>query len=267
MLVGTGVFRKAMTGRRLLMVGALLAALTSLLAGSAGAATVRVGTLVLHADGGFEPRLLPKRKFAPIRFQGYGQIKTTDGSTPPALQHVKLEFDHDGHLTTTGLPSCPVAKLEGATTAQARRRCHSAIVGTGHVAAVVNLAGLARIDMHVPLTLFNGPRRDGNPTVLGHAQAPFPISETYLIVAPIERLHGSIYGYRSEFNIPPIAGGLGSLTRIDAKIGRRYSFHGRKLSFVSARCSDYILQTRGRFSFADGTIIAGDAFKPCTPRP
>ncbi len=255
-----------MRGKFLVSAGALLAVAIALLAGGAGAATVRVGTLVLHADGGFEPRVLPKHRFAPIRFQGYGQIKTTDGSTPPPLEHVKVEFDRDGHLTTAGLPVCGMGKLQGATTKQARRRCSKAIVGSGHVAAVVNLVGLAQIRLRVPLTLFNGPRRGGNPTVLGHARAPFPISETYVIVAPIERRRGSIYGYRSEFDIPPIAGGLGSLTRIDARIGRRYRAHGRRLSFVSARCSDYILQTRGFFSFADGTVIYGDAFKSCTPR-
>jgi len=237
------------------------------LSGVASAATVRVGTLVLHANGGFAPRLLPKHRFAPIHFQGYGQIMETDGSVPPALEHVKLEFDRDGHLTTAGLPVCPAPELEGATTAQARQRCGKAIVGTGHIEAAVTLAGLARIDIRVPFTLFNGPRRHGHPTVLGHARAPFPISETYVIVAPIERVHSGIYGYRSEFDIPPIAGGFGSLTRIDAKIGRRYRFHGRRLSYASARCSDYILQTRGLFSFADGTIIYGSAFKTCTPRP
>jgi hypothetical protein len=256
-----------MTTKRLLAVGALLAAVACLLVGSAGAATVRVGTLVLHADGGFEPRLLPKHRFAPIRFQGYGQIKTTDGSLPPALEHVKVEFDHDGRLTTAGLPVCPVARLEGAATAQARQRCRGAIVGSGHLAAAVTLAGLARIDLRAPLTLFNGPRRGGDPTVVGHARAPFPISETYVIVAPIERIHGSVYGYRSSFDIPPIAGGFGSLTRIDAKIGRRYRFHGSERSYVSARCSDYVLQTRGYFSFADGTVISGSAFKSCVPRP
>lgn len=254
-----------MVRKRLLLIGVLLVATASLLAGAAGAATVRVGTLVLHADGGFEPRLLPKRFYAPIHFQGYGQIKTTDGSMPPPLQHVKLEFDHDGHLTTTGLPVCPVARLEGATTAQARHRCRDAIVGSGHVAAVVSLAGLARIDLSVPLTLFNGPRRGGDPTVLGQARAPFPISETYVIVAPIERLHGGVYGYRSSFDIPPIAGGFGSLTRIDARIGRDYRFHGHELSYVSARCSDYVLQTRGLFDFGDGTVIYGSVFKSCTP--
>lgn len=252
--------------RWVLGIGALLAASVVVLVGVSGAAMVRVGTLVLHADGSFEPRLLPKRTFAPIRFQGYGDIKTTDGTVPPALQHVKLDFDRDGHLTTAGLPVCPPGKLEGATPKQARSRCSGAIVGTGHLGAAISLAGLARISMSSPLTIFNGPRRNGDPTSVLHAQAPFPVSETYVIVAPIERRKG-IYGYRTEFDIPPIAGGLGSLTRIDAKIGRFYRAGGAKRSYVSARCSDYILQTQGYFSFADGNVIYGSVFKACSPLP
>jgi hypothetical protein len=253
--------------RWILGMGVLLAASVALLAGVSGAATVRVGTLVLHADGSFEPRLLPKRAFAPIRFQGYGAIKTTNGSLPPALEHVKLDFDRDGHLTTAGLPICQPSKLEGATPKQARTRCSGAIVGTGHLAAAASLAGLARISLRSPLTIFNGPRLNGNPTAVLHAQAPFPVSETYVVVVPIERRKGGIYGYRAEFDIPPIAGGLGSLTRIDAKIGRSYRAGGAERSYVSARCSDYILQTQGYFSFADGNVIYGSVFKACRPRP
>jgi hypothetical protein len=235
-------------------------------AADADAATVRVGNLVLHADGGFEPRLLPKRAYAPIRFQGYGEIETTDGSIPPVLQHVLLEFDHDGHVTTAGLPVCPPERIEGASPAEARRRCHGAIVGTGQIGAAVPLPLLGRIEMNSPLTLFNGPRSDGDPTVVLHAQAPFPISETYVVVIPIERRSGR-YGYRSEFDVPPIAGGLGALTHIDAKIGRRWRASGVERSYVSARCSDYILQTRGSFSFADGNVIYGSVFKACRPKP
>lgn len=230
----------------------------------AGAATVRVGTLVLQADGGFEPRVLPKRAFAPIHFQGHGDIKTTDGSVPPALQHVKLEFDHDGHLTTASLSVCRPAEIETASPEQARRSCRAAIVGKGHIAAEVPLPLLGRIEIRSPLTLFNGPRRNGDPTVILHAQAPFPVSETYVVTIPIERRSGT-YGYRSEFDVPPIAGGLGSLTHIDATIGRRYRAGGAERSYVSARCSDYILQTQGYFSFADGTVIYGSAFKACRP--
>src|SRR4029077_15793126 len=200
-----------MMRKRLLAIGAMLAICAPLLVGSAGAATVRVGTLVLQADGGFEPQLLPKRTYAPIDFQGHGDIKTTDGSVPPALQHVKLEFDHDGRVTTAGLSVCRPAKIEGATSAQARHRCGGAIVGSGHIAPAVPLPLLGRIEMRSPLTLFNGPRQDGNPTVILHAQAPFPISETYVVVIPIERRQGT-YGYRASFDVPPIAGGLGSLT-------------------------------------------------------
>lgn len=253
-------------GKRLLTMGALLAVGAMLLASAAGGATVRVGTLVLQADGGFTPQLLPKRAFAPIRFEGYGDIKTTDGSLPPALQHVELEFDRDGRLTTAGLPVCQPAKLEGATPAQARNRCRDAIVGTGHADAAANLAGLLRVELRSPLTLFNGPRQDGNPTVIGHARAPFPVSETYVVVAPIERRSGT-FRYRTEFDVPPIAGGLGSLTHVDTKIGRFYRFRGAERSYVSARCSDSILQTQGYFSFADGTVIYGSVFKVCRAKP
>lgn len=230
----------------------------------ANAATVRVGTLVLHADAGFAPRTLPKRAYAPIHFQGYGEIKTTNGSMPPAAQHIKLDFDHDGHLTTAGLPVCRPAQLEGATTRQARHRCGGAIVGTGKLGAAVDLAGIARLELRAPLTVFNGPRRSGNPTAIIHAQAPFPVSETYVIVIPIERRKGT-YGYQVSFDIPPIAGGLGSLTYISSKLGRFYRSHGVQRSYISARCSDYILQTEGYFSFADGNVIYGSVFKTCRP--
>lgn len=250
---------------RLLALGLLLA-VAAVLVGTANAATVRIGTLVLHADGGFEPQLLPKRTYAPIHFQGYGEIRTTDGSIPPALEHIKIEFDHDGRLTTAGLGVCRPSQLEGAPTALARRRCGAAVVGSGHIGAAVGITGIGRINLTAPLTVFNGPRRGGDPTAILHAQAPFPVSETYVIVVPIERRHGT-FGYRVSFDIPPIAGGLGSLTRIDAKIGRIYSVHGAQRSYVSARCSDYVLQTQGLFSFADGNVISGSVFKACTPKP
>ena len=250
--------------KRLLGMGLLLAACAALIGGSAGAATVRVGTLVLHADGGFQPRALPKRSFAPIRFQGYGDIKTTDGSVPPALQHVKIEFDRDGRLATAGLGVCPPSQIEATTARQARNRCRGAIVGSGHVGAILSFAGF-RLKVSSPLTLFNGPRQDGNLTVIAHAQVTVPIFESYVVVIPIERRSGT-YRYRASFDIPKIAGGAGALTHVDAKIGRRYSFHGAKRSYVSARCSDYILQTQGYFSFADGTVIYGSAFKACSIR-
>jgi hypothetical protein len=231
----------------------------------APASTVRVGNLVLRADGGFEPRLLPKRAFAPIRFQGFGEVKTTDGSQPPPVTHIELDFDRDGRLTTAGLPACRPGELESASPSEARGRCRGAIVGVGSIAADVPLAQGGRLELTSKLTLFNGPRQGDDPTVILHAQAPAPVSETYAVVIPIERRHGA-WAYHTEFDVPPIAGGSGSLTYIEAKIGRRWRSGGGERSYVSARCSDYILQTQGYFSFADGNVIYGSVFKACRPK-
>jgi hypothetical protein len=250
--------------RSILALAALLAVVGVLASGYAGAATVRVGKLVLTADGSYHPQTLPRRAYAPIHLQGYGRVTTTDGSVPPALEHVKVDFDRDGKLTTTGLPVCPPSRIEVTTVSGARQRCRGAIVGRGHVGATISLPGLD-LKVRSPLTLFNGPPRNGNPTVVAHAQTTVPIFESYVVVAPIERRRGT-FGYRSSFDIPPIAGGLGSLTSVDAKIGRRYRFRGSKRSYLSARCSDRILQAQGYFSFADGTVVYGSVFKVCRIR-
>jgi len=220
--------------------------------------------LVLRADGGFQPRLLPRRSYAPIHFRGHGDIKTTDGSVPPALRHVKVEFDRDGKLTTAGLPVCPPSRIEATTAKQARNRCRGAIVGRGHVGAILDF-GATRIKVRSPLTLFNGPRRNGDIVVVAHAQTTVPVFQSYVVVASIERRRGT-FGYRSSFDIPEIAGGAGALTHIDAEIGRRFSFRGNRRSYVSARCSDYIPQTRGYFRFDNGDVIYGEVFKPCRMR-
>jgi hypothetical protein len=252
-------------GRKRLPIALAVLAVGAVIAGAAGAAEVRVGTLVLRADGGFTPRVLPKRRYAPIEFEGHGDVKTTDGSMPPAAQRAILEFDRDGKLDTKGLATCPPGRIQNATPKQARRRCRAAIVGTGHVRAAITLPGRRRVDVRAPLSLFNGPRQGGKPTVVGHTRSTYPKVETYVVVVPIEKRRG-LYGYRADITIPEIAGGFGSLTHVDAKIGRRFRSGGAKRSYVSARCSDYILQTRGFFSFADGTVISGVVYKTCQPR-
>lgn len=239
---------------------ALCAGLALLAAGIAGAAMIKVGPLVLHADGGFVPHELPRRSFAPIRFQGHADIDSTKG-LPPALEQAVLYFDRDGRLSTAGLPECDPARLAGDSPAAARAACKGAIVGTGHVEAIVSLAGgTARVSSE--LSLFNGPRASGEPTVVFHAQAPPPIAETYVVVVPLERLHGG-FSYRAPIEVPPIAGGAGTLVHADVKIGRRYRYQGTERSYTRARCSDGILEARGHFRFAGGVVMDGTVFKPC----
>lgn len=255
-----------MRGHRLTVVLAACVALAAVLAAVASAATVILPPLELRADGGFTPRSLPRRAYAPIEFAGHADILTTDGSMPPVLRQVELELDRDGRLDPAGLPVCQPSRIEGASPQQARSRCKGAIVATGHVGAEIGLPGQRPVDVGSPLTLFNGPRLQGDPSIVAHAHTTFPATETYVLDVPIERRSG-IYAYRVSFEVPPIAGGLGALTHVDARIGRRFRAGGGPRSYISARCSDYILQTRGSFSFADGNVISGSVFKPCHPLP
>lgn len=238
-----------------------VAVAAALLGGSASGALVEVNDLVLRADGGFTPQTLPRHRFAPIDFQGRVDIAAKDGGRPSPLKQALIDFDHDGRLSVAGLPSCAPDSIKEASTEEARRICRGAIVGTGHVEALVALE-TGPVPASSPLTIFNGPRVGGLPTAILHARTTVPGTQTYAIVVPIEQRRGG-FRYRARIDLPPIAAGFGAITHLDVAIGRRYRAGGKQRSYVSARCSDHILQTHGRFTFEDGTIIDGLVEKYC----
>jgi hypothetical protein len=248
---------------KLAVLGCALAGLLAAQAFGAGA-LVKVNDIILRADGGFQPRSLPRQRFAPIDFQGYFDIAAKKGGKPVALQEAVIDFDRDGRLSVGGLPVCLPEQVAGADPSEARRACAGAIVGTGRIEALIDLGGGAVVASS-PLTLFNGPLQAGHPTVVLHARVSVPVTQTFAIVVPIERRRG-LFRYRATLALPPIAGGLGSVTHVAVKVGRRFSAGGERRSYVAAHCSDGVLQTHGRFSFADGTVVDGSVEKPCTPR-
>ena len=248
--------------------GLLIAALftLALTAGSASAARVALGNIVIVADGDFHPEVLPKSSFAPIRIGGHATISTKDGTTPPPLKTILLLFDRNGHLETRGLPTCAAEALANETVAQARRTCRSAIVGTGVAKAILTFPGQAPIPATSPLTFFNGPRKGGDATVVIHAYTTTPAPTTYVVVTTIAKVHIGRFGYAVSTDVPSIAGGNGSLVAGSLAIRRTYPYRGRTHSYTSARCADGLLEARGRLAFTDGTIIAGTVYKPCWVR-
>ena len=221
---------------------------------------------MLTADGGFTPRTLPRQTFAPIDFNGHADLKSVDGSVPPALQQVVLDFDRDGRLSTGGLPVCQPSLLEEATPAEARSRCPNAIVGTGHVSALITREDGPPILASSLLTLFNGPppgrQPDGHPP-RSHDGAGDPDLRAS---RSRSKSAAACYRYRATVDVPPIAAGRGSLVHLDVKVGKRYRYRGSERSYTTARCGDGIFRTHGRFTFADGTVIDGSVEKACTVR-
>jgi hypothetical protein len=249
---------------RLIGLAALCGALAAPLVAGAEAALVKVDGIVLRADGSFQPQRLPPRQFAPIDFQGHFDVAASGGGRPATLEQVVLDFDRDGRLSAAGLPTCSPERIAGATVAEARQACAGAIVGTGHVEALISL-GSDPVVAQSPLTIFNGPPIASGPTVVVHARTTVPAVQTFAILVPIEKRRGE-FRYRATLNLPPIAAGLGTITHVDARISRRFSAGGQRRSYVSAHCSDGILRTHGRFTFATGTVIDGSVEKFCLAR-
>lgn len=246
----------------------LIAGLVALVGGGTAAATrVSAGNLVI--DFGFDsaPGALPQTHDAPIRFWGRSTIGTRDGTAPPPVEHVSVEFDKYGHLETRGLPKCTMAKLVATTPQVARKLCPGAIVGTGFGKAIVTLPEQMPIVAGSPVTFFNGPVIAGDPSVIVHAHLEVPAPTTYLVPVRIEKIRKGVYGYRIEAKIPPIAGGYGSPIDFKFDVGRDWSFQGKELSYVNARCPrSQNLLARIQAQFGDGSDLQGTFSDSCQIR-
>jgi hypothetical protein len=241
--------------RRVLAFLAVLGACAALAATAGASALVETSEVRFVADASFSPRDLPKKTFAPVSFSGQIKIGRPGGGEPLAIESMVLDFDRDGRLDVAGLPQCAPEQIDDLGVAAARRVCKSAQVGTGELEALVALPS-GPTPTSSPLTLFNGPRVEGHPTVVVHAQTTVPTTETYAFVVPILKRRGG-FRYRAIVDIPPLAGGLGAITNISVHVGRRYTAGGVERSYVAARCSDHILRTHAAITFTNGLVIEG----------
>lgn len=240
---------------------------TALLIARAQALELRAGNLIVNADGGFTPKSLPRKTDAPITIHGGGRLSTVSGEYPPVIESITLEYDRHGHVETDGLYVCTKARLTASTVPAARRRCPGAIVGKGFGRGVVVFPEQAPIPASSPITIFNGPRIHGNPSVLAHFYTTVPAPTAFVIPIEIETINKGIYGYRTKARIPKIAGGAGIPLSGYLRIGRKWTHRHRRHSYLNARCETGRLQARGEFTFKDGTYLSGTFLRPCTVRP
>ena len=103
--------------------------------GAANGEIVRLGNIELEVDGSFKPTKLPKNELAPITLSVSTDVRTLDGTQPPVLQQLLLEFDKNGTVYTKGLPTCKTSQLENTLTNQAKKKCKDALVGKGSAKA------------------------------------------------------------------------------------------------------------------------------------
>jgi hypothetical protein len=223
------------------------------------------GVLCVGDNGGISPTKLPRHGSAPVTARIIGDISTRDGSHPPALQDLEAEIERTIEVDAVGLPTCAAKQLAATSSATAKKVCGDAIVGSGTAEVEVAFPEQKPFRSTGPLLLFNNGVHGATTSVLLHAYVDVPAPTAVIVKAKVTRIHHGRFGLRLQAHVPKIAGGAGSATAFDLKIGRRYTYKGRKKSFLSASCPTGSWATKGNLLFSDQTRLGFTHIFTCTP--
>ena len=250
----------------LVLVAMLALILTAAATGSPNRKIWCAGNICIADDGGISPEALPKHGKAPVTARLNGEVSTRDGSHPPAFKTMDLKIDKTISLDAEGLPVCHSGQITASTTATVKRVCGDAIVGSGKAEVEVAFPEQPPFRSTGPLVLFNGGVKGPVTTLLLHAYVDVPAPTAIVVKATITKIHEGRFGMRIQAEVPRIAGGAGSMTMFELDVGRRYTYKGKKKSFLSASCPTGIWVAKGKASFNDGTTLAINHLFPCTPK-
>jgi hypothetical protein len=201
-----------------------------------------------------------------------GAIGTTDGTHPPAVRRIEIAINRHGRLSTKGLPACSSPLLQSTSTETALTRCRPALVGRGRFAANVEFPNADPVLATGTMLAFYG-KSKGKQALLLHLYATTPVRATFVLPLAISNKGDELFGTILSAKIPTLAGGLGSVTQIDLKVGRNYTYRGQRRSFISASCpapagfpGAIFSLARGSFYFADGRKIETTLARDCRVR-
>lgn len=226
---------------------------------------VRVGNLFLRDAGSLLPNKLPRHEQAPVAALIDGEIGTDDGSHPPAIESVIADFDKTVQIDAEGLPACRKSAIVARSSAQAKAACPKAIVGQGRAQVEVAFTEQKPFVATGPIVLFNGGARGGATYLLIHTYVAVPAPTAVVATVKITHIHRGHFGLHVVAAIPKFAGGAGSVTHFKFTIDRKFTYRGRRRSYLTASCPTGHYFAEGRVQFSDGTLLHIAHDLPCTP--
>ena len=185
-----------MRRRRICYVGALGLALAVSIPATAMASGIQ------NAELGFSPQRNANISF-PAPTVNLSNKYSKNGTTrnlfflsdivgqPPSLETQDIHSPEEVRYNTKGLDECDPASIAGVTTEQARATCAKAEVGRGG-SSLFGISGQGSV------TLFNGTKRNGNPTVLFHSV----VGATPPVTLVSEMRDSPLPGYGTLFHTP-----------------------------------------------------------------
>jgi hypothetical protein len=253
----------------------LIAGLVAVVATAIPISAAIAGETVSGPDGNTQsievtvsPQALYKKTLSPATLNvdvKTGSTTAANGVPSPAVHDV-IDFDQNLSLATKGLPTCNASQLQNTSTEAAERACGKAKIGSGEATTLIPLGTLYTEPTKV--TAFNGAPQGGKPVVLLHAYGTTPVQTTLVLVGTVSNLGKEGYGPRLDVIVPPIAGGFGAITNFQVTISKSWTYKGKKMSFVAAKCpASRKLKYRGAFTYKDETTITATSTQACTPKP
>jgi hypothetical protein len=232
------------------------------------------GNLRVTVDSRLSPKRLPRRGNAPVAVTVEWRISTTDGAPPPTLKTLQVAINRQGRLDFAGLPTCPYAKIQPATTKRALRNCKKSLVGSGSFAAEIALRGQESESYEAKgrLLVFKGERK-GKPVLYGQIYSAHPFATSFVITFALKQRRKGAYGTVLSATLPRAMRAWGNLTAIEMKLKRRYGYRGKRHSFLSAGCpapKGFGLATfrlaRTAFAFSGGKQLSSVVTGSCKVR-
>ncbi len=200
-----------------------------------GAELVQKGTIRVALSGTLSPTRLPRHGTAPIKVSIGGHISSTSPSAPPPqLEQVSFAFNKAGKLDLAGLPRCRLGHIDPSTTQEALLACEPSLIGEGHFSANVRFPEQSPFPSEGKVLAFSGVLR-GQSVIFAHIYGTKPVPTSYVLPLTISH-KGGMFGTVMHASLPEATGEWGYVTGLDLKLGRTYSAHGKKRSFLSAGC-------------------------------
>ena len=235
---------------------------------ASASSTVQQGGVRVTFDGAISPKRLPRHGVAGANLEIVARFSAPDGGDVPQLRRVTIEFNSAGDLHPDALPSCSVTAIQPSTTAGARAACGRSLVGQGTFSADVRLPRQSPFPAKGKVLAFNGSYK-GRPAILAHVYGTKPVPTSYTLPFVIDEEKGS-YGTALRAALPEVTGNAAAITGLTLRLGRNYTSHGRRRSYITAGCpapkgfsSALFPLTRGRFAFAGGISIGEVVTRNC----
>jgi hypothetical protein len=235
----------------------------------AGAELTAEGDLFVKFSGGIAPTALPRHRLAPIAIGVSGTVRSLSGDRPPALRRVSIGINRGGHLDTHGLPVCRAPEINPGSSAKALEVCGESLIGEGSFAARTAFPEQETFPAHGRILAFNS-TSNGHPTILAHIYGADPVPITRVIVFHIHRQQRGTFGTTLTGTLPVRVNRYGYVKKISLYLFRRYTYRGRKHSYLSAACSAppgfssaVFPLAHASMTFEDGRTLSSSISRSC----